>query len=437
MSDIGNLNIGDIRKKKEELNKTGGINTKKSVFSSEGGDTDVSNPYSMPMQPYMNRVEELANRGPLMQTRVHTQNSNDIAFSKKMEAEKTGEKKARETEVHSEEKTNVLKARPELKVFTEDVMQKGTFTPKAKEAARHFFNQISQWAGSFDDGGTGFYGSMGISNVMDCLYIDGMSLRNYLKEQYFYKTTGNPAQDEESVRNYVALIAARGEHLITLVRPNVKGDEAGVEYKNMYVDLSEVGEAESRKAKSLKEKGNQVRSDMRKRMDKEMTERTGRAYRKAYGQETDGFKRLDGAKDGITEAGGDDSEEYRAFSKSFENYNGGMQKLGLKPGRDDITKAAAEELKKRCGEALRAADEYLRSGSGNKAAIAAVEKAKKALTTDMELLDKAISSKLVEEGARMRMDELFDSTADDKPDDKAGDSDDKGDPDSSDQVDAE
>ncbi|MCR4590190.1 MAG: hypothetical protein K5668_05165 [Lachnospiraceae bacterium] len=417
MSDIGNLQLGNIKKKKEDLNKTGGINTSKSVFDTENDSGINTGSYAMPgQQPFMTRVEELANRGPLMQTRVHTQNSNDIAFPQMKEKEKTHpEAETTGSKVRSEEGQNIIKAKPELKVFSEDVMKKGTFTPQAKEVARRFFNQVTAWAGKFDDGGSGFYSSMGISGVLDCLYVDGMSFRNYLKEQYFFKNSNDPAQDLEAARNYLALIAARGEHIITMVRPNVKGDSAEVEYKNMYVDLSDVGGEEAQKSKALKEKGNQVRSDMKKRMDSEMTERTGRAFRKAYDKETAGFKRLEDAGDSVKDAGDENSDEYKTFEKSFEKYNNGMQKLGLKPGRDDINLAAAEELKKRCSDALKAADEFLQSGSKNKRAIEAAKKAKQALETDLELLDRAINTKLGDEAARMRLDELFDDGKADDP----------------------
>ncbi len=406
MGEIGNLHIGDLNKKKEELNKTGGINTKKSVFNTEGESENMTNPYAV-QNPYMNRVEELANRGPLMQSRIHTKNSNDIARPKMKET--SGEGSSGAAPVKSEEKQNMIKAKSELKVFSGDVMKKGTFTPEAKEAARHFFRQVSNWAGSFNDGGSGFYGSMGISSVIDCLYVDGMSLRNYLKEQYLYKTTGNPAQDQENIRNYIALIAARGDHVITMVRPTAKGDSADVEYRNMYVDLSDVGEAEASKARALREKGNHVRSELKKRMDKDMTEQTGMAYRKAYGCESDGFKRIEGAKAGLDKSGDEDSPEYAEFNKSFEHYNGGLQRLGLKPGRDDINLAVARELKSRCEDALKDADSFLRSGSKNEKALEAAKAAKKALETDMELLNKAIETKLSDEEARMRLDELFDS----------------------------
>lgn len=35
MSDSGNLQLGDIKKKKEDLNKTGGINTSKALFEKQ------------------------------------------------------------------------------------------------------------------------------------------------------------------------------------------------------------------------------------------------------------------------------------------------------------------------------------------------------------------------------------------------------------------
>ena len=423
----GNLQIGEIKKKKADLNRTKGINTGKAVFQTNDSDTTDDNPYAMSnrmQQPYMSRVEELANKGPLMSSRVHTQNPNDIAFEKKVEKQAGKEDRSK---VRSDEGQRIIKAQPDLRVFTEDVMKKGTFTPEAKEAAKHFFRQITDWAGSFDDDGSGFYGSMGISSVLDCLYVDGMNLRNYLKEQYYYKTTGNPAQDIESVRNYVALIAARGEHIITLVRPTVKGDGAEVEYRNMYVDLSEVGEEQAAKSRRQKEKGNQVRSDLKKRIDDDMTERTGMAYRKAYGCDTDGFDRIEKAKSGLAGADAEQSEEYREFNKCFEHYHSGLQKLGLKPGRDDINRPVAEEMKKRCEDAIKAAESFIDSASKYTRTVTAVENAKRNLETDLKLLDRAIDTKLYEEGARMRLDEMLDSRRADLPDDdKNGQGDDDG-----------
>ncbi len=407
MGDMGNLQIGDVKKKKEELNKTGGINTGKAVFQTGSDNTDIDNPYAMSNMMPMTRVEEFANNGPLMATRKHTQNPNDIAFEKKMQREKESREAA--DEVKSKEDSTLIKAQPDLKVFTGEVMEKGAFTPKAKEAARHFYMQLEQWAGSFDDGGSGFYREMGISNVMDCLYVDGMSLRNYLKEQYWYKTTGKPATDNEALRNYLALLVARGDHLITLVRPNVKGDEAEVEYKNLSVDLVNVDEEAASKSRKIKEKGGQMRSDLKKRIDPEMTERTGMAFRKCYGYEQDGFNRIEGAKSGLKGAKDEASDEYKSFNKSFEKYNGGLQKLGLKPGRDDINLPVAEKLKERCENAIHDADAFLRSGSKNEEAVKAVKNAKRALETDLELLNRAISTKLDEEGSRMRLEDLFDS----------------------------
>ncbi|MCR4658603.1 MAG: hypothetical protein K5770_20585, partial [Lachnospiraceae bacterium] len=413
----GELYLGDLKKKEESLNKTGGINTEKSVFSSSENDNAPQNPYAAPQayrQAYMPRMDEFVNKGPLMETRIHTTNSNDIAFEKKMEKEKKKGLKE-ETKVDSEEKQNVIKARSDLRVFTGDVMKNGAFTRDAKEAARHFFKQLQSWAGSFQDGGSGFYQSMGINGVLDCLYVDGMNLRSYLKEQYFYKMTGKPAQDEEMIRNYVALLVARGNHVLTMVRPNVKSDGAEVEYRNLYVDLTNVDEGAAANSRKQKEKGDQVRRSLKKRLDKDMTERTGMAYREAYGCKTDGFKRIEDAKKGLNGVPGDDSEEYKEFKASFDKYNGGLQKLGLKPGRDDINVEVAEKLKERNEAALKAAEDFLRMESRDEKTVEAVKKAKKELETDLELLNKAIDTKLSDEGSRMRLDELLDSgTGDDK-----------------------
>ena len=410
----GNLQIGDVKKKKEDLNRTGGINTEKSIFQTNSGD-EGNNMNS----PYMNRTEQLANYGPLQQTRIHVQNRNDINMP---EVRPVQEKKVREesaSKVRSEEKSNVLKAQPDLKVYMGKAVEKGVFSPKAKEAGRHFFKQVTDWAGSFEDGGSGFYRTMGIANVLDCLYVDGMSLKTYVRDQYLYKATGTPAQQQEMMKYYVALIAARGRNVITLVRPNLVGNGATVEYKNMFVDLSNLGSSEATQARKIKERGNLVRNNLKKRLDGEMTERTGMAYRKVNGIKMDGFERIEGAKDGLKKAGEDDPAEYISFKEGFDHYNGGLQKLGLIPGRDDININVAREMKNRCQSALDAADAFLRSGCRDQKLVDSVKKAKKELETDMKLLDDAISNKLDEEGARMKLSELTDSKAL-KPEDKGG-----------------
>ena len=75
MSGMDNLQIGEIKKKKEDMNKTRGINTRKAVFQTGEDNQENDNPYAM-----SSRVEQLANYGPLMSSRIHTQNPLDLAF---------------------------------------------------------------------------------------------------------------------------------------------------------------------------------------------------------------------------------------------------------------------------------------------------------------------------------------------------------------------
>ena len=412
MGEIGNLQLGNIEKKKESLNKTAGINTDGGVFNTK---SEYENPGFQ--TPYMNRVEELANKGPLMQSRIHTKNSNDIALKNKVSQPEGSVRGEAIKSVKAEETEDVIKAQSDLKVFSGNAMEKGTFSPKAKEAARHFFKQLSDWAGSFDGK---VYGEMGINTVLDCLYVDGMSLRNYVKEQYLFKGSGDPVQDKETLRNYVALIAARGQHVITLVRPNVKKDEGSVEFKNLNLDLTNVGENEAAKSRKLKEKGNQVRRDLKKRMEREMTKETGMAMRKTLGYEADGFKRIEGASDALKGAKGEDSSGYKSFKESFDNYESGLQKLGLKPGRDDINAAVAGKLKEHCEHAIEEAESFLKSSGADEKTVDAVRKAKKELETDLILLKRAIDTRLNDKNT-IGLIELFDSS------DLPGDSGDNGD----------
>nr|MCR5409579.1 hypothetical protein [Lachnospiraceae bacterium] len=163
-----------------------------------------------------------------------------------------------------------------------------------------------------------------------------------------------------------------------------------------------------------KEKGNQVRSVLKKRIDSEMTRRTGMAFRKAYGYNNKGLKRIEGVHEGLVGAEEGASYEYKSFENSFENYNSGLQKLGLKPGRDDINLAVAMELKNRCEEALKAAVKLLDHGVEEGPAKKAVEAAREALETDLHLLEHTISTRLDDENARIRFDELFEEGTPDK-----------------------
>ena len=192
----------------------------------------------------------------------------------------------------------------------------------------------------------------------------------------------------------------------------MKGDSAEVEYRNLDVDLTNVGSEEASHSKKMKEKGKQIRSDLKKRMDPDITESTGRAFRKAKGLNMDGFNRLESASDELKEVSGEKSEEYKSFDKSFRHYSSGLQKLGLKPGRDDINSAVAKKLKERCSEAIEAADSFLRSGSKDKDAVKAVENAKKMLETDLKLLEKALNDKLDDEYRTMSLEEMLDSKPD-------------------------
>ena len=417
MSDVGELRIGDIQKKSEAINKSGGINTAGSVFDTK---KDSESSDSVFQTPGMTRVEQLTNNGPIMSNRSFTQNSIDLG-QKKMPAQKSMQQNApvQKTQtkkstgsVKSEEKNGVIRARAELSVFNGEVMQTGVFTHKAKEVSRHFFKQVASWAGDFNN--EGFYSQMGIRNVLDCLYVDGMSLRNYVKEQYYYKATGDNAKDQEMLQNYVTLIAARAEHVITLARPKISGREASVEFKNLETDLTELGPESAQKSRGLKERGNHIRTSMKKRMERDLTEQAGIACRNVNGIEMDGYRRIESAKKGLNDAGEDDSAEYQAFKKGFDRYNGGLQKLGLKPDRDDIDRDIAEELLNRCEKAIKAADEFLASNSKNEAAVNAVLKAKAELETDKELLGDAIEKKLTDDEKAMKLTELLDSTIEDK-----------------------
>ncbi len=408
----GDLQLGNLEKKQGDLNKNSGINTNTGIFNTQSK-SSTSN-YFAPEESglHMNRVEELANYGTIGQNRSLIQNSADVAMPRMKTTEKTSARSDGQTKVRSEENRGVIKARSDLKVFSGDVMKKGVFTPKAKEAGRHFFGQVMKWAGSFDDGGKTVYRSMGISSVLDCLYVDGMSLKAFVKEQYYYKGSANPTQEKEVLQNYLALIAARGSHVITLARPNVKGNRAEVEFKNLEMDLSEVGSQEAERAKRLKERGNQVRSTLKKRLENELTERTGMALRQSRGMEMDGFNRLEGAGAGLKAVGENGSDGYVSFRKKFDRYNGGLQKLGLKPDRDDINAAVAGELMKRCEEAIEAADDLLGSDGIKDEETEAVKKARAELETDRQLYEKALERKLSDEGATMSLKELLDSTAD-------------------------
>ena len=126
----GELTIGEISKKKEELNKTGGINTESSIFKTGEQETGDRDTFMQPGYAYNPRMQQFANNGPLMQTRIHTQNAVDIVPEKRVEMKKSaGETEETATQVRSQEKQDVIKARSDLKAFSGDAMQNGGCPP--------------------------------------------------------------------------------------------------------------------------------------------------------------------------------------------------------------------------------------------------------------------------------------------------------------------
>ena len=152
-----------------------------------------------------------------------------------------------------------------------------------------------------------------------------------------------------------------------------------------------------------------------------MTEQTGIAFRRAMGYKLDGFKRMEAVKEGLRAVDPEASEDLKEFHKSFDAYYGGLQKLGLKPGRDDINLAVSKELLTRCEGAIEEARRFL-SENHSEDEIQAVKKAEEALLEDKKLLENAIEIKLSGPNATVRLDELLDSKAPAKdPDDEGGD----------------
>jgi hypothetical protein len=103
---------------------------------------------------------------------------------------------------------------PLYTLANKSAVKKGAFKEEFLTEAEKFMKTVDTWSGikRLDD--SELIKKMGIRDVTDCLYVDGVPLKQFVQKRYEYD-----GDDVMTLRAYTAMIAGRQKYPITIARP--------------------------------------------------------------------------------------------------------------------------------------------------------------------------------------------------------------------------
>lgn len=227
------------------------------------------------------------------------------------------------------------------------VVKKGAFDEQMLETGRQFIQKINNHFG-IDSNPTGtekkFFQEIGAKETVDFLYVDGKPIRQYVSDEYGYKGSRNKQQEKKILGAYAAMIAARQNHALTLVRPVIINGVADVDIQNIGTSAGgNLSRSDKVKAIGYGLKGNEYVKYCESAFRIDMRARAGKALRHATGKNVQGLDKLLQLKTNLEEAGRGSHEDYNAFLRAFNNYFKAVEFIGLNPDNMEVD---AKDLKK-------------------------------------------------------------------------------------------
>ncbi len=311
---------------------------------------------------------------------------------------------------------DALKAGDILNNQTSKVVKKGAFSAQMIQTGQQFMNKVDKWAGISDKPDNKekqFNKKNGISSTVDCLYVDGVPIKQFVAKQYGYTGSRNKETERAVLGAYAAMIASRQNHPITLVRPVVSNGVADVEIRNVGIDLSRRGQRQSRNqtinAYNYAFKGEEYRKYCEMAYRSQYRAKAGEALREIEGKEIQGLKKLSQLNDRLSQAGKGKHQDYDNFVNAFHRYFDAVSYIGLDP---DNTGVALEDLQKLYSLnelAGQAANSYLKGKKMNLARHQAVKDIRELLSVQSGIIWGVLrSGSLEDEDATIPLKDLLD-----------------------------
>lgn len=227
------------------------------------------------------------------------------------------------------------------------VVKNGNFSEAMLQTGEQFIQKINTNFGIDNDpqGITKkFFREIGSKETVDFLYVDGKPIKQYVSDEYGYKGSRDKQKDKQILGAYAAMIAARQNHAITLVRPVIIDGAADVVIQNVGTAPDKnMKRSEKVKAIGYGFTGEKYRQYCETAFRTEMRAKAGSALRRAKGKTVMGLDKLEELRAALKQAGRGSHENYNEFVEAFDNYFKAMEFIGLDPDNMEVD---GKELKK-------------------------------------------------------------------------------------------
>ncbi|MCR4892784.1 MAG: hypothetical protein K5989_11465 [Lachnospiraceae bacterium] len=262
------------------------------------------------------------------------------------------------------ERHTSIKANKELSVFKKTVKQ-GRFNDASLAAGVNFLRKVDRWAGRSedpDDDEKAFYRTLGGSSTLKYLYVDGVPLREYVRNNYDYQGSRDAKKDQQILSAYAAMIAARQNHAITMMRPVLRNGVADIDIRN--VDTCSVSQKDGRNKKieaaRYRMKGNEY-VDLCKRIHKSTQKaRACAALRKTKNITIDGLKKIEDLNKRFRSVKKGSHQNYNTFTIAFDRYIIALESIGSDPAHMNVDKETLLLLDRLCSKVILTANDYLK-----------------------------------------------------------------------------
>ena len=297
------------------------------------------------------------------------------------------------------------------------VVKKGAFSEQMINTGRLFIERINKWAGIDDkpEGAEGkFYNKLGKKDTVEFLYVDGRPIREFVSDKYGYKGSANKNEERQILSAYAAMIAARQNHPITLVRPVIINGVADVDIRNVGIDMGN-GRGREAKIKGIRYglTGEEYRKFCEDAYRSQMRAEAGDAYREVKGQSIEALKKMETLRGALRTAGKGKHKDYDDFVRTFNTYFDALEFICLDPDHMDVSKNDLKNLFRLNETAKDCAYSYLRGKKMNLDRHKAIRDIRDMLSDHSRLFSRVIKSgDLDEEGSTMSIKDILDHDSD-------------------------
>ena len=294
------------------------------------------------------------------------------------------------------------------------VVKKGKFSPAMIDTGRQFINRINKWA-VIDENPEGdegqFYNKLGKKDTVEYLYVDGRPIREFVADQYGYKGSQNKQDERAALAAYAAMIAARQNHPLTLVRPVIINGVADVDIRNVGIDMWNKNGREA-KIKGIRYAlaGEQYRQYCETAYRSQARAEAGSALRSVKDKDIRALREMEELRKALQNAGKGKHQDYDDFVRTFNTYFDALEFVCLDPEHSDVTLKDLRTLAKLNETAKSAAFSYLKGKKMNLSRHNAVRDIREMLSRHSSNFSRMIKSgAFSEEGATVSLKDILDN----------------------------